>query len=226
MVDLSHWDFAEHFSGYDAAALILGLEPRESELEQHRVYVVTDRMELHYNYALERIRFEEVDPDQRSGDDPEAAPRVELESVKLSHLHRQAWLYGADSPLSKWLSFQKQIQFENQEFERYAIACWLTAINMKSAYQFDRRKDAATPTLDVQPGTDIDPTDLPIELDAANMAFRAVRNGYGGRSDTFKNKLIAYLEKHYPDFKAEQVQRVATVANPDKSVGRKKNGKE
>ena len=74
--------------------------------------------------------------------------------------------------------------------------------------------------------SDVDPSDLPPELDAANMAFRAVTNGFGDQSATARNRLVIYLKTHYPDFKDEQVQRIATVANPDKSTGRKKAGKE
>jgi hypothetical protein len=73
---------------------------------------------------------------------------------------------------------------------------------------------------------EIDPSDLPPELDAANLAFRAVTNGYGDPSATQRNRLVDYLEKHYPDFKRDQVQRIATVANPDKTTGRKTGGKE
>ncbi len=72
---------------------------------------------------------------------------------------------------------------------------------------------------------DVDPCDLPQELDAGNMAFRAVTNGYGDQSATTRNRLIDYLKKHYPDFKEGQVERIATVANPDKSTGRKKSTK-
>jgi hypothetical protein len=73
---------------------------------------------------------------------------------------------------------------------------------------------------------EIDPADLPAELDAANVAFRAVTNGHGDPAATPRNRLIDYLEKNFPDFKPEQVQRIATVANPDKSTGRKKSAKE
>lgn len=66
-----------------------------------------------------------------------------------------------------------------------------------------------------------DPLDLPEELDAANMAFRAVTNNYGDQSETFKNRLIDYLRKTFPDFSNSAVERIATVANPDKSPGRK-----
>jgi hypothetical protein len=73
---------------------------------------------------------------------------------------------------------------------------------------------------------DIDPSDLPVELDAANLAFRALTNGYGEQSATPRNRLIDYLKNHFKDFKEEQIQRIATVANPDKSAGRKKSTKE
>ena len=72
----------------------------------------------------------------------------------------------------------------------------------------------------------VDPADYPPELDAANIAFRAITTGEGDQSATHRNRLIAFLEKHYPHFKAEQIQRIATVANPDKSTGRKKRNLE
>lgn len=70
--------------------------------------------------------------------------------------------------------------------------------------------------------SDIDPADLPDELSAANIAFRAVTNGHGQKSATFKNRLIDYLEKNFTALNNEAVQRIATVANPDKGRGRKK----
>ena len=73
---------------------------------------------------------------------------------------------------------------------------------------------------------EIDPSDLPFELDAANMAFRAVSNGYGDQAATPRNRLVKYLESHYSHFTKEQVLRIATVANPDKSPGRKKSYQE
>ncbi|MES2189145.1 MAG: hypothetical protein V4454_03420 [Pseudomonadota bacterium] len=68
----------------------------------------------------------------------------------------------------------------------------------------------------------LDPADLPAELDAANIAFRAVTQGYGDPLVTFKNRLIDYLKKNFPNLGHEAVQRIATVANPDKTTGRKK----
>jgi hypothetical protein len=71
-------------------------------------------------------------------------------------------------------------------------------------------------------GPDIDPADLPEELDIARIAFTAVKNGYGKAHATFKNRLLAYLQEHYPKMSDEARQRIATVANPDKAAGRRK----
>lgn len=83
-----------------------------------------------------------------------------------------------------------------------------------------------SPTRKVEQGIDVDPLDLPEELDAANMAFRAVLNGCGDRSATFKKRLIDYLEENFTALNNEAVQRIATVANPDKGRGRKKSNSE
>lgn len=72
----------------------------------------------------------------------------------------------------------------------------------------------------------IDPIDLPDEMQLAGIAYRAVINGYGDRAATFKNRLIDYLEKTYTDLKSEAVKRIATVANPDKTTGRKRRDRE
>jgi hypothetical protein len=138
MTDLSHWDFAENFLGYDAAALILGLEPRDSDREQWRVQVVTERMELHYKHVCERLQWEDagLDHDDLPAEDREAVRPVELISVELDNLHRQKWLYGSESPLSNWLVDKRRYAFDMQQFSRPIIARWLKAIGMKSVYPF------------------------------------------------------------------------------------------
>ena len=75
-------------------------------------------------------------------------------------------------------------------------------------------------------GAEVDPSDLPPELDAAMLAFRAVSKGFGDANATFRNRLIEYLHTTYPTFKTEQVQRIATVANADPTPGRKKRDAE
>ncbi len=72
----------------------------------------------------------------------------------------------------------------------------------------------------------VDPVDLPQELDLANMAFRALLNGHGDQNATPRNRLIGYLKTTYPYLKTEAIERIATVANPDKAPGRKKRAAE
>ena len=135
MTDLSHWDFAEHFSAYDVAALILGLEPRESDGEQIRVRVVSDRMEMHYTHALKRYYHEAFNIQMENYLDVESSRRFELESVEMNELQRHCDFDKEDSPFSTWLS-GKQSQFEEQIFSRHAVAQWLDVIGAESIYQF------------------------------------------------------------------------------------------
>lgn len=218
MTDLSHWDFAENFSGYDAAALILGIEPRESSDEQWRIRVVTDRMELNYRHAVERMIAETIGDSIVKVQSEEAT--IKLSSVKLHDLHYRCWLLNEPTPLSEWLADKRLTKFEAQEFERYSIVRWLNQIGMKSVYQFERKQSTEHKEI-IE--SDIDPADMPDELFTANIAFRAVKNGYGDKTATFKNRLIDYLENNYPDLSNEAMLRIATVANPDKVRGRKKS---
>lgn len=216
MNDLSHWDFAENFLGFEAAALILGLDPSESAGDEHRVRVVMERLELDYSRAVEGAWAEHIPFDVLS----RGTSRVDdfLVSVELDQLWRDA-SEGRDAPLDAWLADKRKPQFGNQKFSRNAIAAWLKAIGMKSGYHFDMQAgDSVTGDQD-----DVDPSDLPNELQAANIAYRAVLNGYGASSATFRNRLIEFLNKNNPDLPQEAVERIATVANPDKQRGRKKS---
>ena len=123
------------------------------------------------------------------------------------------YVFGWLSPDIKRFLLGVGLNFPESEIER---------LQKKSNTQPGVIKVAAESTID----TEIDPSDLPIELDAANMAYRAVLNGYGSQSDTFKNRLTDYLKTNFTDLTTEAVQRIATVANPDKTTGRKKRDRE
>ena len=140
MADLSHWDFAENFSGYDAAALILGLEPRDSDTEQWRIRVVTDRMELHYKNALARIFSNTLGDPIEHCESQAINAQITLSSVKADDLHHRCWLYDEETTLSDWLSSRLLSNFENQEFARNTIARWLDEIGMNSVYPFNGQK--------------------------------------------------------------------------------------
>jgi hypothetical protein len=176
LTDLSHWDFAERFSGYDAAALILGLEPRESEADEWRVRVVCERMELHYKRALLR-EFERFlgDPARPVSDDDDREPEKDLRSVKLDDLVFRATQFEAHQHLSDWFADRRLNRFENQEFTRKAIARWLVAIGMDSNYQFDRLRSPDTDRPCGTGSTSIPPIQKP------QIPMKPSPSGYAGR---------------------------------------------
>jgi len=112
---------------------------------------------------------------------------------------------------------------ENQA-DRNEIARWLAESQLKSDYVFDLRRSVSDDQ--VKASSNSAPEDLPEQLDIANITYRAVSNGYGDNAATFRNRMVDYLKSNYPELSTEAVNRIATVANPDKSPGRKKFSEE
>ncbi|HPW29492.1 MAG TPA: hypothetical protein PLL01_08905 [Rhodoferax sp.] len=205
-----------NFTGVEAAALMLGFEPNMvNSAEQARISPTVERMNSSYlkacgyhNTCLAHWREEIV----------ETLNSECLESTVMQELSSATSMFPSDakSAFYSWLSNNKESGFVSQRFSRIELSRWLDAIGMKSVYKFTpehKNQTAQEPY--------IDPSDLPNELHAANIAFRAVTHGYGDNNETFKNRLRDYLEKHFIDLTPEAVNRIATVANPDKTTGRK-----
>jgi hypothetical protein len=204
MADLSHWDFAVDFSGFDAAALILGIEPKEACDEESRISPIYKR--IADDYELSKLDCEL----STEGAAPEHLRSVMLMLMEHSLEYRDelfAWMADARS------------QEENQKFSRKELARWLSVIGMTSVYEFDRAGAGATN--DPVSESEIDPSDYPDELSAANIAFRAITNGYGNQSKPPRARLEDFLRERYPAFGPTRIDRIATVANPDKTTGRK-----
>lgn len=217
METLSHWDSADEFTGQAAAALVLGIEPNSlgsSVTEQNRVNVVCDRMALDYERALKRLYHEAFNIYPEVPQEIYSNSAHELQSVKLKNLYTLWTTNEEDCALNDWLINDHASAFETQNFCRETIADWLDAIQLKSAYEF---KKSAAYTKD-----ELDPSDRPEELDAAILAHQRVLNGYGNPTATFRNRIVTYLKEYYPHMKPDAIDRIATVANPDKSTGRKK----
>ena len=147
-------------------------------------------------------------------------PNDALESVEMSELYRRLDPDN-DSNFVNWLGDEYYSGFDTQRFSRREIALWLVAIGQKSAYSFDPALTSGQVQVDI--GADLDPLDLPFELDCAMQAFRAVSNGHGNKTATFKNRLRAYLEETYQSLTPEAMKRIAILANPDKTPGRQKS---
>lgn len=209
--DLSHWDFALDFTGEQASALIVKKDANASlDSERIKAFPVYLRMERSFrNFCIWHGMVDSNQQDcELSSDQAKFLASVGLEDCERGSLSRD--LFNGE------LSDFSQLRLSRKE-----IARWLRVNGLKSAYSFE------LPDVNIissDPSTD--PADYPDELYAANLAFRAVTNGYGETSDTFKNRLVSYLENTHARLSKEAVQRIATVANPDKSTGRKKSGKE
>ena len=68
--------------------------------------------------------------------------------------------------------------------------------------------------------------ELPIQLDAANIAYQAVRNDADGGDKTapFQERIKLFLSKNWPKgtFSAAALNRIGTVANVDTTTGPKR----
>lgn len=217
MESLSHWDSAAEFSGQAAAALILGIEPSSLGspiTEQDRVSVVYGRMAQDYERALKRLYHEAFNIYPEDPLEIYSNLAHELISVKLKNLYTHWTTNEEDGTFTDWLIDDPASAFQAQKFSREILADWLDAIQLKTAYEF-RKSDAHAKD-------ELDPSDRPEELDAAILAHQRVLNGYGNPTATFRNRILAYLKEYYSHMKPDAIERIATVANPDKSTGRKK----
>jgi len=152
-----------------------------------------------------------------------------LNSIDLLQVY-DGWVNEAmEEEFVGWLQHAKA-GFEFQKFSRSEVVKWLAANNVTSEYQFDKNggdlSDAnALNILASESQFTVDPIDFPAELDIGRIAFQAVQNGYGDQTATFRNRLVDFLNAHYSELTDEAVNRIATVANPDKTTGRKKRDK-
>lgn len=225
MIDLSHWDIADEFTAAQVVILMHGQDPNVvlvpsqagSGTLQPLFLPAYERMRRSYDKARRYFMQAMNPPALFKG----IAQKDILQSVGMrSEMTDCDTSDGSHCYFYVWLGDDRLYGFDTQLFSVEETARWLQAVEQPSMYNFggvNKPPTAATPVTQ-----DIDPLDLPDELDYANLAFRAVKNGYGDAAATFKNNVAEYLTKTYPGLKPEAVQRIATVANPDRSPGRKK----
>ncbi len=166
MDDLSHWDFAPDFTAHEAATLIIGDNP--TSLTNAKVKPVLARMQRDYESLKDwfksqldvcfQLTSDAKVPDARRKLYSKAEsklwekeqiellrqrrteqPLIWLESVRMAY----AWVYGASQDASVGALLyaildKKKSEFGAQRFSREEVSRWLTAIGMKSVYQFDR----------------------------------------------------------------------------------------
>jgi hypothetical protein len=143
MDDFSAWDFAIDFSPTEAAALIVGERP--SSLRHLKWEPVIRRLQRAYEWALEYHRDDMNSPSELAG--MEYDPQM-LQSCAMRY---QQGKYLTDNKLVgidfwDWLQHEPSSGFESQVFTRSELTRWLSAIGMKSVYQFDRSQSQAIET--------------------------------------------------------------------------------
>jgi hypothetical protein len=188
----------------------------------------------------------QMEPDEDYGTTGAVRPNVMYETIGTDDVVRRKWLYGFHYLVLPTRSGVNKCEFCYAatlpsgfdlgdliyELEGTIGIDDVMNTGVVMAVELDRFVDSRswpkTPSIPIETSieSEIDPSDLPAELDAANTAYRAVLNGYGKQGDTPKNRLIAYLKATYKHLTPNAVARIATVANPDKSPGRMKSDKE
>jgi hypothetical protein len=159
MADLTHWDFAEHFKAKEAAELILGIPPEQSNNEEpsnpdevvliEKITPVLRRMERAYRCAGATLNaaatWSNPDSTQYSLEIfptiPEELHSELMVSTRSDLTNFSLSLFGNNTELSPF----NTVYFSREEIDR-----WLTAIGMQSVYPFNRR-DAAkeiSPTME------------------------------------------------------------------------------
>jgi hypothetical protein len=119
MSDLSHWNFAVDFTGEQAAALAMGFDPAALNYVQSLCLPLYGRMEQSFNAA------------KQLKSDPEVFVSIDLQCFTTSKDPEDG------ATFSKWLQEKKESGFETQRFTRDEVCRWLSAVCIKSRYQFD-----------------------------------------------------------------------------------------
>ncbi|MES2952197.1 MAG: hypothetical protein V4858_27035 [Pseudomonadota bacterium] len=149
MSDLSHWKFATDFTGEEAAALAVGLDPAQPNYVRTFSKPIYERMERHFE-AAKRLHLEE---DVQQWERPPLLPQSDVfESVEL-----QLWAGSQEEDdgafFSKWLLDDKLSGFEAQRFTRKEVARWFSAVGVQSSYSFDSNQIDAKSKLEKPLGT-------------------------------------------------------------------------
>ncbi len=144
-MDLSHWDFSEHFKAKEVAELIVGIPPEgntnlfgiygDEVAFTEKITPVLRRMSGAFRHAEENmyllVRFE--------GETQEALKTFPFNPIALySKLMVNIRNSGYEIAFDSYSKFSDKPQdFDKVYFGRKEVHRWLTAIGMKSVYQFE-----------------------------------------------------------------------------------------
>ena len=129
-MNLSHWDIAVDFTGSQAAALALGIDPDDTSSKRGKSLALYQRMESCYN-SKKAWLWGDMGPME----DGLIAKSDMLESLKLRWwaLEREPGTWG---DYCDWVKANTESRFEQQRFTRHELARWLVEIKFDSQYEF------------------------------------------------------------------------------------------
>jgi hypothetical protein len=135
---LRHWDFATHFTGEEAAALIMGIDPNFPRSQVDTTYPIVERMRSAYQKALEEAIWAYEFKD--GAGDYQSLVDITEKSTGL-YSYRMRHISGGEFDIVRlhaghWLNDQNETAFDAQKFTREELVRWLSAIEIKSEYQF------------------------------------------------------------------------------------------
>lgn len=142
MQDFSAWHFARHFSSFQAASLILGVEPNNSSEEQReRIQIVVQRLKHSYTVIKAVIKaaiFKSQNEEEAlKAELKNYAQSVGLLSDDLDIFCFEYYSFDRKTPLAQWFEDEEQSDFKVQRFTRREIARWLKVNGLESAYPFN-----------------------------------------------------------------------------------------
>lgn len=129
-MNLSHWDIAVDFTGSQAAALALGIDPDDTSSKQGKSLPLYQRMESCYNSKKDWLWG-----DMGPMEDGLIAKSDMLESLELSWwaLEREPGTWG---DYCDWVKTDIESHFAQQRFTRHELARWLAEVKFDSQYKF------------------------------------------------------------------------------------------
>ena len=133
---LRHWDFATHFTGEEAAALIAGIEPNLPKIEVDKTYPIVERMRSAYQKAFGEAIWAYEFKDG-AGNDQSLVDITEKSTGLYSYRMLDMSGYIVWPQAGHWLNDQDESSFDAQKFTREELVRWLSAIEMKSDYHFN-----------------------------------------------------------------------------------------
>lgn len=138
--------------------------------------------------------------------------RDEIQSYVAAIKHHTAAALDGNSESIAWVKSQLRpwVQDESRHAPPHAVL-YVAAAHFLGA-------DALLP---VQRAEEYD---LPKGLDAANIAYQAVCNGYGDQATPFAERIKQFVRENWPagTFSKEAIERIGVIANQDTKTGPKR----